>query len=211
MTDYLADHEETTDHPIDVLVKFRKDNHVMPVAFWTPDDVKVRIDKVLDKQDAATFKTKGIGDRYKIQAANAITYLFRIGDLWYLGHPGDDLRIPGIHTRYTGAYYGGKKIIDDRYDNPLKVPVDVSAICYAIGDVVPGAFWWPDGTRYVIDSVKEWERAASVRAGIIGIRYSIRIRDRETFLYRDDDLWFMERRDTGKVRILDVHGRDIGL
>jgi len=52
-----------------------------------------------------------------------------------------------------------------------------------IGDVVPYAFWWENGILYEIDDVMGWERAASVRAGIIGMRYFIRVRDREIYLY----------------------------
>jgi len=204
-----SDYKDPADRPIDVAVVFKKDNTVAPVAFWTPEDRKIRIDRIEEKLNAATFKAQGTGDRYKILAKNIISYLFRIGDLWYMGHYTDDMRIPGIHTRYTGAYYGGKKIIDERYDNPYKVPVDASAVCYAIGDVIPDGFWWKDGTKYEIDRVNGWERASSVRAGIIGMRYSIRVRDRETYIYRDDDLWFMESRNGQKAQFLDVHGRQI--
>jgi len=197
------------DQPIDVAAVFRRDNVVIPVSFWTPDDEQIQIDRVMEKLNAAAFKEKGVGDRYKILARGVVTYLFRVGDLWYDGHLSDDMRIPGIHTRHTGAYHGDKTIIDKRYDNPYKVLVRVAAVCYAIGDVVPYAFRWDNNKCYEIDDVMGWERAASVRAGIIGMRYAIRVRDRETYLYRDDDLWFMERRSGGRARVLDVHGRPI--
>ena len=197
------------DKPIDVSAVFRRDNLVIPVSFWTPGDEEIQISRVMDKQNAATFKEHGTGDRYKILVCGIETYFFRIGDLWYDGHPSDDLLIPGIHTRHTGAYYGGKEIIDKRYDNPYKVRVRVAAVFQSNGDVVPYAFWWENGKLYEIDDVIGWERAASVRAGIIGMRYAMRVRDRETFMYRDDDLWFMERRKKGRERVLDVHGRII--
>ena len=196
-----------TDKPIDVAAVFRRDNMVIPVSFWTSDDEQIQIDRVMEKQSAATFKDRGVGERYKILAGGAVSYLFRIGDLWYDGRPSDDMRIPGIHTRYTGAYHSGKTIIDRRYDNPYKALVRVAAVCYAIGFVTPYAFWWENGKFFEIDDVMGWERAASVRAGIIGTRYAVRVRNRETFLYRDDDLWFMERRSKKRERILDVHGR----
>lgn len=194
---------------IDVSVLFKRDNTVTPLSFWTPDDKEIKIDKVLESLNAATFKTAGTGDRYRIQAHTTVSYLFRIGDLWYMGHPSNDMRIPGIHTKYVGEYYGGKKVIDERYDNPHKVAVDVAAICYAIGDVVPFGFYWPDGTEYEIDRVIGWERAVSIKAGIVGVRYAIRVLGRETYLFRDDDLWYMERRDKRAGCVLDVHGRPV--
>jgi hypothetical protein len=203
------DDRNAADSPVDVAAVFHKDNTVTPVAFWAPGGRRTRVDKIEEKLNAATFKEQGTGDRYRIRAKGVILYLFRIGDLWYAGHYTEDMRIPGIHTRYTGAYFGGKNVIDGRYDNPYKVPVDVSAVCYAIGDVVPDGFWWKDGAMYEIDRVNGWERAASVRAGIIGMRYSIRVRGRETYIYRDDDLWFMESKEGQDARVLDVHGRRV--
>ena len=200
---------DQADQPIDVAVIFQNDNKVIPVSFWTPDDEEVQIDRVAEILNAATFKDHGSGSRYKVLARGLATYLFRIGDLWYEGRPSDDMRIPGIHTRRAGAYYGGKKIIDKRYDNPFKAPVRVAAVCYAIGDVTPYAFWWENGEHYEIDKVIGQERAASVRAGIIGLRYAICVRGRETYLYRDDDCWYMERRGKGHLHVLDVHGRPI--
>ena len=198
---------EIAETPIYVSAIFRKDNSVSPISFWTPGDSEIRIEKIHEKQNASTFKTKGMGDRYKVEARGVISYLFRIGDLWYMGFPSYDMRIPGIHTRYTGAYFGGKKIIDERYDNIYKIPVDVGATFFTTGNVFPYSFWWQDGEKYEIDRVLGWERAASVRAEIVGTRYSIRVRNKETFLYRDDDLWFMETRDDEHENILDVHGR----
>ena len=197
------------ERPIDVSAVFRRDNMVIPVSFRTPDGEVVRLDRVVEKLDAATFKDRGVGDRYKVLARGRVSYLFRIGDLWYDGRPSDDMRIPGIHTRHTGAYHGGRRVVDKRYDNPFKVQVRVAALFQAAGFVVPFAFLWEDGQAYGIDEVTGLERAASVRAGIIGTRYSIRVRERKTYLYRDDDLWFMERRAGSGETILDVHGRRI--
>ena len=198
-----------SDNPIDVYALFQRDNTVIPLSFWSLDDKEIQIDNILGQQNAATFKTKGIGERYKIRARNVVSYLFRIGDQWYMGLPSDDMRIPGIHTKYTGEYYGDKIIIDARYDNPYKFSVDVAAVCYAIGDVIPIAFSINNGRVLEIDQVMNWERAASLTAGIMGMRYSIRVRDKETYLYRDDDLWFMENKKIAHTHVLDVHGRPV--
>ena len=206
--------EGRDEFPIDVEAIFMHDNTVLPVAFWTRDyeesitNERISIDRVIDRQNAATFKQKGVGDRYKVEARGVTSFLFRIGDFWYNGHTSDDMRIPGIHTRYEGAYYGGKRIIDERYDNPYKVQVEVRVVFMSGGYVKPLGFWWSDGVFYEIDRVADSQRSSSIRAGIIGLCYTIRVRGRETLLYRDDDLWFMEnRRNLVNVRVLDVHGR----
>ena len=145
-----------------------------------------------------------------LEARHITSYLFRIGDLWYNGHPSDEMRIPGIHTRYQGEYHGGKKIIDERYDNPYKMQVEVQAIFYPTGYVQPLGFWWNDGIYYEIDRIMSSERSSSIPAGIIGLCYKIRVRDRETLLFRDDDLWFMEnRKNLTGARVLDIHGREV--
>lgn len=194
--------------PLDVTAIFRKDNTVSPFSFWTEDDEEIRIDKVLEEVSAETFKDKGCGIRYKILAREQESYLFRIGDLWYMGQSTYDMRIPSLHTRHQGKSYSGRKIIDERYDNPMKVAVDVAALCHASGSSSPYLFWWGDGTPYEIDRILGVERAASIQAGIIGLRYTIRVKSRITNLFRDDDLWFMERR-VGASRLVDVHGRPV--
>jgi len=199
-----------TDEPIDVEAFFDREGTVLPHSFRLPGYGEIRVDKILGKQNASSFKTRGVGERYKIRASGVTSYLFRIGDLWYIGRLSDDMRIPGIHTPYTGAYHGGQKLIDGRYDNPYKTAVDVAAICHADGSVIPRAFCWTDGILYEIDRVTGWQQSVTLRAGIMGLRYSVRTRGKDTFLYRDDDRWFMENRDTDHARVLDVHGRPVG-
>jgi len=51
---------------------------------------------------------------------------------------------------------------------------------------------------YKIDKVLDIRQAASLKAGGAGIRYKIRVRDRETYLFLEEnktgDRWFMERK-----------------
>jgi len=190
---------------VDVAAIFRKENRVVPVSFILFGS-EYGISGILEETRSETLKKRGSGIRYKIRAGGEFmreSYLFRIGDLWYLAEQLDD-SIPDIQLRHIGVSYCGKKVIDGRYDNQYKVAVDVAAMCYSTGGVEPYALWWEDGTQYEVDRILERERAASLKAGIIGMRYKVSILGRETYLFRDDDLWFMERKK--KCRVFDVHG-----
>jgi hypothetical protein len=51
---------------------------------------------------------------------------------------------------------------------------------------------WEDGRRFEIDKVLDVRRAASLKAGGAGIRYTCRIRNRNIFLYDEEGRWFLE-------------------
>jgi hypothetical protein len=61
-----------------------------------------------------------------------------------------------------------------------------------LGNVIPLRITWPDGRVFEVDKVISIERAAAFKIGGYGIRYTVRIRDKETFIWRDGDTWFME-------------------
>lgn len=77
-----------------------------------------------------------------------------------------------------------------------KVIVPVIAEFDTEGNLMPLSFVWEDGRRYEIDRVLDVRRAASLRAGGGGIRYTCRVRGRQTFLFREEDHWFMERKES---------------
>jgi len=85
-------------------------------------------------------------------------------------------------------------MIERRYENKHKVYVKVEAIFYPSGQLEPIAFWWESGRRYEIDTVVDVCRAASLKAGGIGIRYTCMICGHQTFLFYEEDRWFMERK-----------------
>ena len=91
-------------------------------------------------------------------------------------------------------------IVDYRefMSNDHKVYVDVNEDRYKDGRLVPLSFVWEDGSRYEIDQVLDVRPAASLKAGGAGMRYTVRIRSRETFMFLEEDnglsKWFMERR-----------------
>lgn len=76
-----------------------------------------------------------------------------------------------------------------------KVYVEVKAKFSLEGNLTPISIIWTDGTEYEIQRVKDVCRAASLRAGGVGIRYTCVIAGRESHLfYEDNNMWFVERR-----------------
>lgn len=77
-------------------------------------------------------------------------------------------------------------------DTARKVYVAVQAAFDADGRVIPLSIEWEDGRRYQIDRVLDIRRAASLKAGGSGIRYAVRIGNRQSYIWREDDRWFVE-------------------
>lgn len=73
-----------------------------------------------------------------------------------------------------------------------KVYVGVVARFDPAGGLIPQSVTWEDGTIYHIDRVLDARRSASLKAGGIGIRYTVRIHGKHTFLYYEDPAWFVE-------------------
>ena len=73
-----------------------------------------------------------------------------------------------------------------------KVFVEVIAKFTKDGNKIPLTVTWEDGRRYDIDRVTDKRRAASLKAGGQGIRYRCSINGRETYLWLEDDKWFVE-------------------
>ena len=67
------------------------------------------------------------------------------------------------------------------------------------GTILPRAITWEDGEEYMIDSVVDIRPAHSLKGGGAGIRYTIRIQGKETYLWLEDDCnkgarYFVERK-----------------
>ena len=60
------------------------------------------------------------------------------------------------------------------------------------GGVCPLSVAWEDGRRFEVDKVLDVRRAAATRAGGQGMRYTCRIKGKETYLFNDDGRWFVE-------------------
>ncbi|MBR6478402.1 MAG: hypothetical protein IKS85_08130 [Lachnospiraceae bacterium] len=75
----------------------------------------------------------------------------------------------------------------------VKVYVDVKAMFSKDGQLTPTSIIWKDGTEYEIQRVKDVCRAASLRAGGAGLRYTCIISGRESHLYyEENNQWFVE-------------------
>lgn len=56
----------------------------------------------------------------------------------------------------------------------------------------PQTVRWEDGTVYEIDRVLDIRQAAALKVGGCGLRYTCRIRGQQTYLFLDEDRWFVE-------------------
>ena len=73
-----------------------------------------------------------------------------------------------------------------------KVYVDVTLRQDKYGTRVPLFVTWEDGTRYEIDRVLDVRRAAATKVGGTGVRFTVRIMGRVTYLFDDGERWFVE-------------------
>ena len=51
-----------------------------------------------------------------------------------------------------------------------------------------------DGVKYEIDRVLDMKRCASMKVGGVGERYRVRIKDKETYIFFEDNKWFVEEK-----------------
>lgn len=74
--------------------------------------------------------------------------------------------------------------------------IDVFVLYRADGRIIPMSIEWTDGSRYIIDSVIDVRRAASLKCGGTGIRYTIKIQGKQRMLFFEDmpdkQRWFLE-------------------
>ena len=75
----------------------------------------------------------------------------------------------------------------------MKINLQVNADFDLDGNIRPRTITWEDGRVFEIDRVLDVRRAASLKAGGLGIRYLCRIRGKEVRLFNDEGHWFMEK------------------
>ena len=73
-----------------------------------------------------------------------------------------------------------------------KVIVEVDVKFTRDGQKLPMTVFWGDGKKYDIDKVTDIRRAASLKVGGQGMRYNCSIHGKETYLWFEDDKWFVE-------------------
>ena len=76
-----------------------------------------------------------------------------------------------------------------------KVYVDVMALYQTNGYVSPKEVHWPDGRIFEIDKILDVRKAASLNVGGTGIRFTCRIHGKVTYLFLEENKWFMEGKD----------------
>lgn len=75
---------------------------------------------------------------------------------------------------------------------PRKVFVEVTAHFDTDGQIVPLSIVWENGKTFEIDRILDIRRAASLKVGGQGIRYTCRILGKTTFLFNEYGQWFVE-------------------
>ena len=78
-----------------------------------------------------------------------------------------------------------------------KVYVAVEARFSPEGVLRPLSIEWEDGRIYEIDKVTDVRRAASLKAGGVGVRYTVNIAGRQRYLFLEENKWFVERKTHG--------------
>ena len=58
--------------------------------------------------------------------------------------------------------------------------------------IIPTIIKWEDGRKFAVDRILDVRPTASLKVGGSGIRYTIRVRGKETFLFREQYRWFVE-------------------
>ena len=74
----------------------------------------------------------------------------------------------------------------------MKVYVAVELTIDEAGVMHPSRIIWEDGRKFDITSVSDVRRAASLKAGGSGLRYTCRIGSRDAYLYYEDPKWFVD-------------------
>ena len=81
----------------------------------------------------------------------------------------------------------------NQINNSYKIYVDVTAEFFPDGRLIPRFITWEDGRKFEIDKVKECRRAASFKAGGVGMRYTCMICGSEHYLFYEENYkWFVE-------------------
>ena len=73
-----------------------------------------------------------------------------------------------------------------------KVYVEVLTRFSPEGEIRPVEIRWTDGIRYEITRILTVEPRASLRVGGAGIRYTCVIHGKQTYLFLEENRWFVE-------------------
>lgn len=84
-------------------------------------------------------------------------------------------------------------------DQRRKVYVEVQVRVTSEGKVHPLTIKFEDGQLYEIDRLIDCRRAHATKVGGTGIRYTVRIRNKQTYLFEDEGRWFVEAKGPAAV------------
>ncbi len=79
-------------------------------------------------------------------------------------------------------------------DKRIKEYVNVTVKFTKEGIMHPLSIEWIDGKIYPVDKVIDIRNAASLKAGGCGIRYLCKIMGAQTYIFFEQDKWFVERK-----------------
>ena len=74
-----------------------------------------------------------------------------------------------------------------------KLFVEVTARHNVDGTIRPLSLKWEDGRIFEIDRLIDVRRAASLKGGGLGIRYTCKIMGKQVYLFEDEGKWFLEK------------------
>ena len=74
----------------------------------------------------------------------------------------------------------------------MRKNITVIAKMNSNANVTPLKIIWEDGKTFDIDKVLDIRKAASTRGGGKGLRYLIRIKNHERYIWLDEYYWFIE-------------------
>lgn len=85
----------------------------------------------------------------------------------------------------------------------VKQYVEVIARHDEAGAVTPLQIIWEDGRRFRVDAILDIRQATSLKVGGNGVRFRVRIEERETFLYYENPQWFVE------AKVIEASGNNV--
>lgn len=90
-----------------------------------------------------------------------------------------------------------RKEQEQSYKGYKKQYVTVDCTIDSDGNLIPKIIYFSNYKKYEVDKVLETRKASSLKVGGCGIRYKVRILNRETYLFFDDGefKWFVEARE----------------
>ena len=73
-----------------------------------------------------------------------------------------------------------------------KTFVTITARHDATGKTRPISLRWTDSRQYEIDRVTDVRQAPALKGGGLGMRYTVKVRGKQVYLFEDEGRWFVE-------------------